>query len=252
MNAIKSEPFFIPVITTAVPRDPITLHALLHQCYLQLDTSLNNGTPTKTKTSSSNIFLLDEDNTKSRPIDLHYSQGGNAYFKRRITRGSSSFSNPNYRGQLYTTPKQHVATSPHPNRYQHPVTFSPKRNQNGPDGKPFLCSFYNSWCHLYRNCSDRPDASVHFSAQDGPHEEHQYTAETPQNVVPNLFDRSVNDYSFSETHDHKISQSDCDVEKNGQEIVFLTLVYHASMKFAKPKHEHPQLEPRTSPPRLRG
>lgn len=95
IRAVKGETFYAPLITTAIPKEPDTVHTRLHQCIRQGETANSNFTPSP----SSNVYLASQDDDETgEKMKLHYSNSGSPFFERIIMRGSSSFSKADYKG----------------------------------------------------------------------------------------------------------------------------------------------------------
>lgn len=94
IRAVKRESFYLPLITTQVPTDPNTLHTRLHQCIRQMEVEK------PAQVTKGNVFYVDPDDKhedeNNEEITLHFNDNGQPFFKRRIMRGSSSFSTLNY------------------------------------------------------------------------------------------------------------------------------------------------------------
>lgn len=97
VRAVKDEEFYVPLMTAVIPTDPEALQTRLHQCIRQRD-----YIPKSPNSTSAKIYHIDgEEDHSDAEYELCYTDNGSPVFKRRIMRGSSSFSTPDRR-QRYT------------------------------------------------------------------------------------------------------------------------------------------------------
>lgn len=211
MNAVKAEPFYTPLLTSPLPGDPDTLHTRLHQCIRQQDTISHINPQSSHSSKPTPVYHADTPDTDTvddldsfLPLDsfeVLYNDRGQPYFKRRIMRGSSSFSTPNYRGrQLYPQRFQHYR---HRNNglQRAPAPPSPQRKLRDRSGNVMHCSHCNSWFHLVRNCPDLQRYHINYTDNPSPlHDSPPDVEELPQIK----FDQQLEDYNLhtiQETHD---------------------------------------------------
>lgn len=100
IRAVNAEPFYAPLTTMPIPRDPDELHIRLHQVMKQQDTAAPSGTSSTPLNQNSlrslSAYYFDDDPTSNDDPDptefeILFNQNGKPFFKRRIMRGSSSF-----------------------------------------------------------------------------------------------------------------------------------------------------------------
>jgi len=89
---VKEEPFYAPLITATIPRDPNQLQTRLHQRIRQHDTSVVDRS-----TIPKAVYFADDCEDEDSEIELQYTKDGKPFFKRRIMGGSSSFLPTDYR-----------------------------------------------------------------------------------------------------------------------------------------------------------
>lgn len=160
-------------MTGEIPRDPDIFHKRLHQtdaeCIRQFKTS---STVTKENTTEpKQLYFTENENQDDDTVDernVVYNVRGQLYFRRRIIRGSSSFSAPDYKGRTppfrRVQPNRGLRGTHH--RTQLQVIFAPTKLHER-SGNFTHCFFCNSWFHLFR---DRPELErTGMQYKDEPH-----------------------------------------------------------------------------------
>ena len=162
---MKAEKLYPAMITTAIPKDTKTLHTRFHQYIRQEETASLKVI----LSSSSKVYLSNHGDAETEEeLELNYSSSGSPFLKKRILRGSSSFSTPDYKGnqQSYRGRGKRRGYGFGSFRPTRRVSFSPVKNAADNTGRDLLCSFCNSWFHLVRDYLDRQRSSLHYGDID--------------------------------------------------------------------------------------
>lgn len=161
VNAVKSQPFYELLSTTATPEESNNLHKRLHQCIRQQETA----SISISKTLDSAVYLFDDENEEDiAQIELHFSQNGKTFFRRRIMRGSS-FSTPEYcrqSGNFQNRNRQTDYQRFTKGLFHSRVRSATVKNQIDSSREGMLYYSYNSWFHLYRQFPDFQDSQNSF------------------------------------------------------------------------------------------
>lgn len=115
---------------------------------------------------------------------MFYSNNERPFFRRRIVRGSSSFRPYNSR---YRNNRGNVGRfgSSSFSRRQHSRNIAHRKNRTDASGQVVLCSYCNSWLHLYADCLERREhkhissRTVHFPSSDN-HASDNHAGNEPQ------------------------------------------------------------------------
>lgn len=240
VRAVKDEDFYVPLITAVIPTDPDALHTRLHQCIRQRESN-----PSTSSSAPAKVYHMDNDiDDGDAEYELCYTDNGAPIFKRRIMRGSSSFSTPDYRQNYMARGRRRFYRGARGVRFNdrtpsRPLRARLKKNPVDATGRVMLCSWCNSWFHLVRDCPDRVQFNSNYSdADDNPDpvvDEHHN--DDPDQAL--LMDKSIDEYA----HD----QSDYNVEPTDQTL-FLSLAYNIDQEFNNPRNEYCYHERTMIPP----
>lgn len=253
IRAVKDEPFYTPLITTTIPQDPNALHTRLHQCLRQQDSiSSNSQEPSK-----SSMYFVDPENENEENFEVCYNENGTPFFRRRIMRGSSSFSTPDYRNRSWNVgfPRRSgFRGRPYrvPRYGQRRVSFAPIKNAADSSGRTMLCRFCNSWFHMERNCPDKPSHNTNLLETSDTLDQYEipFIAENQSEYNPTLhIDRSVGDYNITPPTATDREDKNQDSEFN---TLFINLACKMDYEINNQSNEYYQHNIKSLPPDIRG